>query len=110
MRVRYSTGLKMVGVFGTVRPTRIQDQVELLTCPSNRRLMFEFILDSRIFTDFVVVQFSTLYTSFSGDRYFVIETHMNKVSANCQYILSSIDYANINVSYVRGIVHNVIVK
>jgi hypothetical protein len=40
MRVRYSTGLKMVGVFGAFRGTKTQDQVELLTCPSNRRYMF----------------------------------------------------------------------
>ena len=27
MRVRYSTGLKMVGLFGNFRPTKISDQV-----------------------------------------------------------------------------------
>lgn len=40
IRVRYSTGLKMVGVFGAFRGTKVHDQVEVLTCPASRSYMF----------------------------------------------------------------------
>lgn len=33
---------------------------------------------------------------------------MNKVTSSIPKIIESIDYTNINISYVRGIVHNVI--
>jgi hypothetical protein len=43
--------------------------------------MYEFIIEGRITSKFVIVQFSSLYTDIRGDRYFIIETHVNKVSS-----------------------------
>jgi hypothetical protein len=40
LKVRYSTGVKLVGIFGTFRSTKVTDQVDLLTCPTNRRYIF----------------------------------------------------------------------
>lgn len=108
MRVRYSTGLKMVGVFGSFRPTKVQDQVELLTTPSSRSYTFEFMIEGKIASDMVFVQFSTLATSLQGERYFLVQTHCNRVSGHIPSILSSVDYGNVNTAYVRGIVHNVL--
>lgn len=53
------------------------------------------------------MQFSNLYTDLNGDRHFVIETVVNKVSSDCLKILTHIDYNNVNSSYIRGISHNV---
>ena len=36
LKVRTSTGLRLVGVFGLYRETKIPDQVDLLTCPASR--------------------------------------------------------------------------
>ena len=107
MRVRYSAGLKMVGMFGSFRPTKLTDQVDLMSCPHSRRYMFEFMLEGRVSSELLVVQFSFLCTSLTGERYFLIETHFNKVSSHIQQILAGLDYTSINVAYVRGIVHNV---
>ena len=72
MRVRYSTGLKMNGIFGSYRVTKIIDQIELLTCPSSRKLMFEFVIEGKIASEFIIIQFSSLYTDLEGNRYFSI--------------------------------------
>ena len=41
LKVRHSTGLKLVGIFGQYRNYRgSSDQVELLSCPSTRSYMF----------------------------------------------------------------------
>ena len=97
-------------MFGSFRPTKVQDQVDLLTCPSNRRYMFEFMIEGRIASDMVLIQFSTLCTNLQGQRYFLIETHCNKVSTHIPRILLSTNYNNVNAAYVRGIVHNVLIN
>jgi hypothetical protein len=55
----------------------------------------------------IVVQFSSLYTDRTGKRFFIIETHSVKVTAAPREIIDSIDYINVNISYVRGVIHNV---
>jgi hypothetical protein len=40
LKVRYSTGVKLVGIFGNYRSTKVADQVDLLTCPTHRRYLF----------------------------------------------------------------------
>ena len=66
LKVRTSTGLKVVGMFGTFRETKIADQIELLTCPASRKYLFEFGIQGRVTSDYVVVQITTLYTTLSG--------------------------------------------
>ena len=78
-----------------------------MTCPASRQYLFEFSIQGRVVSEFVAVQLSTLYTSVEGERFFVVETHLNKVSADRGSIVNSIDYTSVNVAYIRGISHKV---
>lgn len=100
-------GVKLVGMFGNFRPTKVSDQIEMLTCATTRQYLFEFNIEGRVSSDFIVVQFSSLYTNLKGERYFIIESHSVRVSDSQRQVLESIDYINVNISYVRGVVHNV---
>lgn len=75
-------GLKLVGIFGNFRTWKgIPEQAELLSCQSNRKFTFEFVIEGRINSPSSVVQFSVLYTDLKGNRYFKIVTQQIQLSS-----------------------------
>ena len=73
LRVRPGVGLKIVGIFGNYRAWKgVPEQVELMSCQSNRKYTFEFIVEGRINSPMTVVQFSVLSTDLRGNRFYRI--------------------------------------
>ncbi len=82
LRVRSGIGLKLVGIFGNYRCWKgITEQVELISCQTNRKYSFEFIIEGKINSTSTVVQFSVLYTDLKGNRWFRIMTHLINLSS-----------------------------
>jgi hypothetical protein len=93
LRVRSGIGLKLVGIFGNYRSWKgVPEQVELISCQTNRKYTFEFIVEGRINSPSSVVQFSVLYTDLKGNRYFRIITQLISLSSEMSVILPEINY------------------
>ena len=106
--MRSGVGLKLVGIFGNYRAWKgIAEQVELLSCQSNRKYTFEFIIEGKINSPSTILQFSVLYTDLKGNRFYRIITQKVDLSSEVSSILSGIDYNNINLVYLRAVLHNV---
>ena len=97
-----------MAIFGQYRNYKgCQDQVELLSCPTTRSYMFEFVIEGKVQQSSLNVQFSILWTDQHGNRVFKVITHKNPVSGDCKQILSSITYSFVNNSYMLAVLHNV---
>ena len=108
LRVRSGVGLKLVGIFGNYRAWKgIPEQVELLSCQSNRKYTFEFIIEGKINSPSTILQFSVLYTDLKGNRFYRIITFKVNLCSEVSTILNEIDYNNVNIVYLRAVLHNV---
>lgn len=65
------------------------------------------MLDGKIQQSYINIQFSILYTNKNGDRVFKIITYSQKLSNSKYDILNSINYGNVNLSYLWAVIYNV---
>jgi hypothetical protein len=58
-----------------------------MSCQSNRKYTFEFIVEGKINSPSTVVQFSVLYTDLKGNRFYRIITYKIELSSEVSIIL-----------------------
>lgn len=79
----------------------------MLCCPETRRYFFEFTMEGNISEQFILIQFSSIFTDIKGGRYIIVETYMNNITIDPLEIIPTIDYANINTFYATAAVRTV---
>lgn len=111
MKIRSSPGVKLIAVFGSYLPMKgSNDHIKMLTCSDTSNYLFEYNVEAKINTHYVVTQFSMLFTTRQGKRRFRVLNYVLEMSDSIPRLLASVAYDGVNHFYLKAAAQTVLLR